>query len=204
MTGRTLTELTRIKNQTIDEEWLKADLVAINGNTSSIMLTVRLPTEEERIWEVEKPPIWTDDYTLVRLVEGLDYTAETIDLLAGESVRIRPITESPAGSMDTTHTWELAVPDPRTEPTHSMPVLIGKGILHIIGLILGVIGIYCLVGIPIVAMGVIATGLVSHPLLTEFVYWTCLVGWLITGAAAMANAAGHIVKTDRKAIRRKQ
>jgi hypothetical protein len=134
-------ELGRTSLRTTEDGYVEARVTALEERRDdTIELTVRLPTDQEVSFVLEKPIPWSEKYLFARIVDDAGYDAASVDHLVGETVLLDRITDdanatplpdvnSPTQSRgllrplfemaldtDATQEWRLVDPDERTEP----------------------------------------------------------------------------------------
>jgi hypothetical protein len=171
-------ELTHTKARTGADGWLEADLVAVEPvDATTVGLTVTRPSDEHLTWKFDKPAVWSEESSFVRLVEDLGYSAETIEQLPGASLRIRPVTPPHTAPQDMTNTWEVAVPD--SEAVDSGPETPGE-----LAMLFG--ATYLSVGLVIAIAIALATVMVG-PTIEAIALWVGFIGWLLSTPLFLAR-----------------
>jgi hypothetical protein len=171
-------ELTHTKARTGADGWLEADIVAVKPvDATTVGLTVTRPSDEHLTWKFDKPAVWSEESSFVRLVEDLGYSAETIEQLPGASLRIRPVTPPRTAPQDTTNTWELAVPD--GESFESGPEAPGE-------LATWFGAAYLSTGLVIALAIALATVMVG-PHIEAIALWVGFIGWLLSTPLFLAR-----------------
>jgi hypothetical protein len=129
--------------------WLAGEVTQIEPTDEGeqLAMSVMVGTGETVTWMLDTPDVWTDEYLFVRLAEQYDYGAGAIELLVGETLRIRPDTGASDGTLDTTGTWELDAPAQSVPLSSRLGVISNSFVTFFLGFIL-----FGIIIVPIMAI----------------------------------------------------
>jgi tetrahydromethanopterin S-methyltransferase subunit B len=164
-------ELYTVERQT-DNGWFAGEVTQIEPTAEGeqLAMSVMLANNGTVTWTLETPNDWTDEYLFVRLAEQYDYGAGAIELLVGETLRIRPDTGASDGILDTTSTWELHDPA-RSDPQASRGTIRG----FITDIVAGLLVFGVIIGsIMAILLFVFPDGLVE-----QVIYWGGILAWIL-------------------------
>jgi hypothetical protein len=172
--------------------WLEGEVTQIEPTAEGeqLSMSVMVGTGETVTWTLETPDVWTDEYLFVRLAEQYDYGAGAIDLLAGETLRIRPDTGASDAVLDTTGEWELDAPA-RSIPLSNRLGAIGDSFLMFVLA-------FILSGIIVVPAISILLFVLPGGTAEQMLIWGGILIWVLAsiGIAAISDSESSTEESD--------
>jgi hypothetical protein len=167
-----------------EDGWLEGEVTQIEPTAEGeqLVMSVMVGTGETVTWMLETPDVWTNEYLFVRLAEQYDYGAGAIELLAGETLRIRPDTGASGEILDTTGTWELDAPAQSVPLSSRLGAIGGSFVIFFLAFIL--------FGIIIVPVMAILLYVFPGGPAEQMLIWGGLLIWILAsiGLAAIPDS----------------